>query len=86
MDINVFGNSQMRFKTKNKEYRIHGNFSLHNWFADGIDHRDNDKPAIVDSYGDRHWCKNGKSYRLIFNEGGHYFRYNGMWNLEPNEV
>ena len=33
------------------------------WYKNGLNHRDNDKPAIIYHNGGMEWCKNGNYHR-----------------------
>jgi len=53
------------------------------WFKNGKQHRDNDKPASINSNGNMSWFKDGERHRendkpaIIHNDGRMYWFKNG---------
>ena len=63
------------------------------WYQNGLIHRDGDKPAIINSNGDKYWYKNGKMHRdednpaIIFTNGEKKWYKNGnLWKWRPSMV
>jgi len=56
----------------------------HNWYKNGLRHRDNDLPATITSEGDLHWYRNGLCHRdndlpaEIYESGSQYWFRNGL--------
>ena len=62
---------------------IYGNYSK-TWYKDGLDHRDNNLPAIIWSNGNYSFYKNGQQYWFI--NGEEYYNFDDVYEKFKNNI
>jgi antitoxin component YwqK of YwqJK toxin-antitoxin module len=75
------------FESQNIQLKLLETYELKNgtqfWYKNGVIHRDNDKPAIINSDGAQYWYQNGRIHRnnnlpaIILPSGSQHWYQNG---------
>jgi hypothetical protein len=84
----IITNEELQFfESQNIQLKLLETYELKNgtqfWYKNGVIHRDNDKPAIINSDGAQYWYQNGRIHRnnnlpaIILPSGSQHWYQNG---------